>query len=355
MIKDTNSSLALLKDASAHHLMSQQAASLSSTTSSVGDSSYSQDYATFMSFLDPQNGQKADPGLAIMYFALVLGNDMMNQTGSEISNQADQLEELSKISTDIANIKSTFEQANGQIPGSEQDIDLTKSFKDQLTALGVEIQGQSWLSGSEAATSIANQISALQNLVGAPGSGKGMSLAEIWSQAGVGQPMPSISMAYGANNHISIFELSPITRDQYGALVNLLQNNPDYSSTSWSYNESTQAMTIIPNLQPGGPSADDVDNFLRSFVQGPSGSDQSGYNALMAIFHTGQTPNGANLQTVLTSFDTMESSATTLSNTSQTQMQYDSSEFTQLTNFLHTIQQTLIQGMNSINSNMASS
>ena len=46
MIKDTNSSLALLKDASAHHLMSQQAASLSSTTSSVGDSSYSQDYAT---------------------------------------------------------------------------------------------------------------------------------------------------------------------------------------------------------------------------------------------------------------------------------------------------------------------
>jgi len=89
-------------------------------------------------------------------------------------------------------------------------------------------------------------------------------------------------------------------------------------------------------------------------VQNSNAPDQSGFQALKAVFQ-GQAPNGANLQTVLTSFDTMESSATTLSNTSQTQMQYDSSEFTQLTNFLHTIQQTLIQGINSINSNMASS
>jgi hypothetical protein len=347
--------------------MSQQAASLSSTTSSVGDSSYSQDYATFMSFLDPQNGQKADPGLAIMYFALVLGNDMMNQTGSEISNQASQLEELSKISTDIANIKSTFEQANGQIPGSSQDVYLTNTFKDQLTALGVEItNNQSWLKNNPAATAITNQISALQTLLNGSTPGSGMSLAEIWSQANSsnipGSSLPTVTSSTIGSDNLPEVTISPMTSAQYTALHNELLNNPNFNLTDWSYDASTQTVTIeaeqvaIPSgPQPANaPTQDSVNNFVNSFVQNSNAPDQSGFQALKAVFQ-GQAPNGANLQTVLTSFDTMESSATTLSNTSQTQMQYDSSEFTQLTNFLHTIQQTLIQGINSINSNMASS
>lgn len=298
---------------------------------------YQSDLAMFNGML---TGSKGDPGAAIIFFAMVLGQDMMNQTGNQVNETSDQSADVANISRAIAKLKQIFQQANGVIPGSAQDQQLTQEFNQDLGQLNLYLTQDGWAQTSGVAggaslfSSIQPTIQSFQELLKSDGS-----LATIWAKAG-STINPNITSSPVDPNDPN----GPITIVVSGCPQGLQQEiqaivGSGAGAYGYNYDPNTETLTIT----------------------GFTGQNQqvamAGIQTAIKAYNDNNppTPDSSDLKTILNGFDVMSSSAATLSSVYQGQLQYLTSTFNQMANLIHGIQNDINQQDTSIQNNTRSS
>jgi hypothetical protein len=316
---------------------------------------WEKDLSIFNEMLAGSNG---DPGAAIMYFALVLGEDMMNKNGGQISEQSDQIADLNNVSRAIAKLKQIFEAANGA--DLITDAKLTQEMKADLIQLKTYLQNDEWAAGDPSTpggSSLAESIiPSLDSLLGVIDSG--VTLRSVWEKAG------NASVNSGPSRFVAPDSTVPSTVTFTGVSLvlynEIMEVNPqlkDRLKIEYNSGLNTLKFTALPSNPDATDQFDYGTNNQWLFADG--GGVYLAEKVLIdntpAPTNPNVAPDPANLKKFLTAFDTMNSSATGLSNTYQGKTQYLTSEFTEIVNVLKGIQNNIRQSINSIQHNTQSS
>lgn len=298
----------------------------------------------FQVFNDMMQGPNSNPGVAIMIFLLLVGADMMTKSENSITEQSDQVTDLTNISQAIAKIKSIFESANGADPST--DAKLTAQIKADLTQLKTYLQNDKWAAGdpstpggSSLAQSIVPSLDNLLNVLKSPN----ISLGTIWKKAVITNPGDLVKMAWvtGGGGIPTSCRLTGVSQDIYN---NIMKQCPDFNNhAKIVYNSQTKTLDVTA-LPTGGPPG----NYLDNDVWLGTNFENVVKPYTVPPTDPSAAPDPTNLKIFLTAFDTMNSSATSLSNTYQGKTQYLTSSYTEVVNMLKNLEKAIEQQSSSI-------
>jgi len=284
--------------------------------------------------------------VAIMFFSNGLGQQMLNQTSSTMDQNADETQELSNLVDAISQLKQWFQQAAEQTAGSSTDQQLTAEFIQGLSTGKYSIENvmdknDNWLGNVyKSSKGALESIDSLLTSTTSP-----TSLANIWYQANINQTIPMPTCTNEGNNS---FKISSVSGDEN--FNNLFSDFAGYLK-GLTYNGSSLYATFGT-----GPA---IFNSNSIITVGCAGSDQATYfgmafPSIWSDFINSYLPScveSQGLQTMLSGFDTLGSSAATLSNQYQSQAQYQSNYFNELTSFMSDLNNGISNASNVVNNN----
>jgi len=266
---------------------------------------------------------------------------------------------LANVANLISNLKNLYNEANSYEPGSTKDNKFTTSFINRLNMLEKHLKNDGWLStsstsGNNPAPSLYSEVStAITNILNIVGSktSPGLSLATIWQQATPGNPYQPIgSFSFNTSNAICSLPCNLGDNGQ-GFLGNLrnLAASLDFSDPQSNITYSNGYLTF--NIKGLGKDTNG-DDAIAVFLESSGGNYYlpTAWNNYMERMGW-PAQNSENLQTMLQSFDTINSSTTSLSASYQGEEQYNSSQLQQMGGTLSSTQNTLIQMLSTLNSN----
>ena len=180
---------------------------------------------------NPIEGAKVDPGMAIIFFVMVLGPVLASKKGDNIDKDSFKVQDLTDANAMINKLKEMFDQAKDNTNTNEQNR-LTEDFKSMLSTIEGKLNSDKWLA------SLAEQYKQpLADIRQALSTGK--TLSQIWADAGFHQEFQRWDFDYSVYNHrVAIntnvnINTDPVTGLQYASCIipkevwTAIQNEPD--------------------------------------------------------------------------------------------------------------------------------
>jgi len=347
-----------------------------------------------------------DPSSAVMYYCFVLGQQISNGAADDENKVSDQVTDVSNVSNAVSELKVLFNAANGMTdPTSISQI--STDFKNGLNSLSSYVGNDKWLSEIASSFNSTTQgaIPEMQQALTAVGG----NLNQLWPDVLVPTyTQVRVNPSYEPNNDLSFSELSisnvPAGFFDYissqstsigadyvqnlfvniypyensnGQLESVVfnvsqnsdnpifvyiaycpQNNTLYmGSDEWDTPNHPSGFTLNGTSAENTPVANQINTFTNYIMNNTFNSCAGTLPSINSMWkqYSAQSANETGLQTMLTGFDTMESSSTTIGTQNEEILQYYSGLYQQMATVLGTSQNQEVQALNSINNNIPKS